>query len=316
MKLLPLLALLLAPAAAAQDPPDDPRALWLAENAVPVRSIAPLDPDDDFADLAPLVELIGDARVVGLGEQTHGDGATFHAKTRMVRFLHQVMGFDLLVWESGMFDCSRVEAALASGKPMREAWRSGVFPVWAASNEVQPLFDYVDATRTTDAPAELELGFETIDYLLQQDGMVSAGEHAEDDWRAAAEAIAELVAALQDPDGPCAALDARERSFAGRTLQNLGAVAEMGYWSGGGRSRAQGDALLNYALAREPAMADTLVWLARERYPERRLIVWAASSHLTYRSYGWGTESGQIPPDSPNALRSAHRPRRIWWNLS
>ena len=83
----------------------DPRAQWLREHAVAVRTIDPSLAEDDFADLRPLIGLIGDARVVGLGEPTHGDGAHFHAKTRLIRFLHEVMGFDVLVWESGMYDC-------------------------------------------------------------------------------------------------------------------------------------------------------------------------------------------------------------------
>ena len=67
---------------------------WLRKNAIPIRTIDPAD--DDFTDLMPLKQRIGDARIVQLGEQTHGDGATFHAKSRLIRFLHQHMGFDVL----------------------------------------------------------------------------------------------------------------------------------------------------------------------------------------------------------------------------
>ncbi len=52
--------------------------------------------DDDFSDLAPLAAAIGDARIVQLGETTHGDGAAFLAKVRLVKFLHQHHGFDVL----------------------------------------------------------------------------------------------------------------------------------------------------------------------------------------------------------------------------
>ena len=67
--------------ATAQEPATDPRVAWLTQHAVPMRTINPTD--EEFADLQPLKKLIGDARIVQLGEQTHGDGAAFEAKTRL-----------------------------------------------------------------------------------------------------------------------------------------------------------------------------------------------------------------------------------------
>jgi len=58
---------------------------WLLRNAVPIRSIDPTIPDDDFADLKPLVAAVGRSRMVVLGEQSHGDGATFLAKGRLIK---------------------------------------------------------------------------------------------------------------------------------------------------------------------------------------------------------------------------------------
>src|SRR6476646_1280732 len=84
-------------------PQREARVAWLKEHAVGLRSIDPAD--EDFADLEPLRKVIGDARIVQLGEQSHGDGATFHAKARLIKFLHQKMGFDVLAFESGLYDC-------------------------------------------------------------------------------------------------------------------------------------------------------------------------------------------------------------------
>lgn len=47
-------------------------------------------------DLGALDEAIGDSRVVLLGEQSHGDGAAFVAKTQIVEHLHRNLGFDVL----------------------------------------------------------------------------------------------------------------------------------------------------------------------------------------------------------------------------
>src|SRR5207248_6952503 len=67
--------------------PSDSRSDWLKKRALSVRSIDPAD--DDFTDLMPLRDFIGNARVVQLGEQSHGDGAAFLAKARLIRFLHE-----------------------------------------------------------------------------------------------------------------------------------------------------------------------------------------------------------------------------------
>lgn len=38
-----------------------------------------------------------------LGEMTHGDGATFKLKTEIVKYLHEELGFNVLILEDGMY---------------------------------------------------------------------------------------------------------------------------------------------------------------------------------------------------------------------
>ena len=51
-----------------------------------------------------LKEKISDKRIVFLGEATHYDGATFAARSEMVDFLIKEMGFEVILFEAGMFD--------------------------------------------------------------------------------------------------------------------------------------------------------------------------------------------------------------------
>lgn len=147
MKTWLLLALLLTP---------DEQVRWLAEHSVAVRSIDPAD--QDFSDLQPLKQAIGKARVVQLGEATHGDGATFLAKSRLIRFLHQEMGFDVLAWEAGFFDMKLVDAALRTGQTPADAANLGLYGIWKV-NEVARTFHYVQGSLTTDRPI-LTVGFD------------------------------------------------------------------------------------------------------------------------------------------------------------
>ena len=141
MKTWFLLALLAAP--------DPEQVRWLTEHSVAVRSLDPAD--EDFSDLKPLAQAIGKARVVQLGEATHGDGATFLAKGRLIRFLHQEMGFDVLAWEAGFFDVKLVDSALRSGQTAAEAANRGLYRIWKVK-EVGPTLDYVRGSLVTDRP--------------------------------------------------------------------------------------------------------------------------------------------------------------------
>lgn len=138
--------------ALARDTPEDIRS-WLARHARPVRTLDPAD--DDFSDLAPLEDAIGQARVVQLGEPSHGAGSSFSAKVRLIKFLHRRMGFDVVAWESGFYDLIHVQAALQAGEDPVAAAQLGILRIWSASRECRPLFDYARTTRTSPRPLQM-----------------------------------------------------------------------------------------------------------------------------------------------------------------
>src|SRR5262245_43857947 len=132
---------------------DERRAASLKAAAVGVRTIDP--DDDDFSDLMPILPALEGVDVVALGEPSHGDGAAFLAKTRLVRFLHRHAGFDVLAFESGLFDCELANAAMRSSMPAEEALARGVFPIWAASGHLKPLARFVRSTQGTTRPIDV-----------------------------------------------------------------------------------------------------------------------------------------------------------------
>ncbi len=298
------------------------RVAWLKEHAIALRSIDPAD--EDFSDLEPLRKAINEARIVQLGEQSHGDGATFHAKARLIKFLHQKMGFDVLAFESGLYDCRKAWELLRAGTAPYEAFQHGVFGIWTASEQVQPVIDYLGKTVKSDRPLEL-CGFD-----CQFTGQASA-THLQSDVKALLKrldpgvidapteaALFEALAALPTRAKAADRAASEKRIQAVAELGRVLAAAqpseelsknELSFWRQyaaslaveATRAEAGGEPMdievqKKSGSQRDEQMAKNLIWLAREAYPDRKIIVWAASFHLM-RNPASIQQSGNIPAD-------------------
>lgn len=108
-------ALLLAAALrhrAVVPPADPPPPLWFAQHAAPLRTTEP-SPDD--SDLAPILPLIGDARVVALGDATHGTHELYTLKLRLVPYLVAHAGFRTVALE-GPYDLEKLDTFVKTGE--------------------------------------------------------------------------------------------------------------------------------------------------------------------------------------------------------
>ena len=99
-----LIACLAAPAwaqspGAAPAPVPDAVVAWVRAHAVPLAGADPALPDDDLDALAPV---LGDARVVGVGEGTHGTREFFQFRDRLVRWLAARGELDAVLWETAL----------------------------------------------------------------------------------------------------------------------------------------------------------------------------------------------------------------------
>lgn len=81
----------------------------------PFVDLATLQPDGDLADLEPLAGLIGDTRVVALGESTHYGHEFYQLRHRLTRFLVERLGFTALAFESGFSEGWRVDEWIQGG---------------------------------------------------------------------------------------------------------------------------------------------------------------------------------------------------------
>lgn len=123
---------------------------FLEENVVPIKSIDPSN--KDFQDLQFLKAELKAVEMVMLGEQGHGDGSTLLAKTRLIKFLHEQMGYNVIAFESGLADAYRVWNAIQDGADSLAVFDLGIFPVWVKSVQAENLFKYILAQSKTNTP--------------------------------------------------------------------------------------------------------------------------------------------------------------------
>jgi erythromycin esterase len=288
--------------------PNDPRVQWLKRNAGVVRTIDPAD--TDYNDLKALGDAIGDARVVLLGEGRHVSANTVTARSRFIQFLHQEMGFDVLVWESGLYSVAKSWERMGEGEDAFTAMRRSVFGMWTGIEEAQPLIAYIDRHARSDSPLEiagldsqltgtasrdfliadlkayvLKIGGDTT--LLSEAGLFDAalrsltrveGTNPPEPW------FEDSVAVLQRQIQALAPGDA-EASFWMHVLD--GVRLDAASWREV-KVTARTDEQKERAnwrgyIERDVQMARNLIWLAQERYAGRKLIVWAATMHINYR---------------------------------
>jgi erythromycin esterase len=273
----------------------DPRVRSLSDHMLRWNS---LDPEsDDLADLRPLGKFLKGVRIILLGEASHFDGTDFLAKTRLIKFLHTELGFDVLAFEAGIYQMRLAWQAFQTGVDPQEAFSKGAFWMWARSAQVEPLVRYIARSLKTDRPLEIsgvdnqifsaELPQNLRDFLKGKDIATSFADPASHE----SEILAAVVGG-QSPKGSGALLDSAIKvGF----LESLGQLANrIGQLEPGREASFWRQVLANVAqharrrlgllgqpgtAPRDRQMAENLIWMAKDYYPGRKIIVWCHSGH-------------------------------------
>ena len=252
----------------------------------------------NYSDLQFLKKIIerDSVKVIMLGEQTLGDGSTFLAKSRLIKFLHKEAGFDVLAFESGLFDCTYAWDEIKRSGKYAEGIRNAVFPMWVNSNECEELINYLQSTLGTSKPMELSgfdsqlTGYESCQLLIEEFFRNNL------DFLTQGEKNLFVKIARLDEEIKTGKDKTYNNTVLDKISLNLDSLSKINskfeYWKlviDGVRIGYNEYLAMKFTEgeytdpeiinARDIQMGKNLVWLLNNKYKNRKVIVWAASFH-------------------------------------
>lgn len=264
-------------------PTDEVVRSYLDAHALPIATDDPTAPGDD---LAPVVALAGRARIVAIGEVTHGSREIFRLRHRLTAALLEREGGVFGV-EAGYAECRAIEAYIQGGPGEPTKLLRGLVTDYMMTEEWSALIQWMRAHNAD--PKKPKIHFEGFDVV----SFTSVGVVVEAAKKAIPARASELEAALAplskfDADGTFAEQPADVRARAVQAIADLrGPLAAL----------PDGAILVHHLdvleqatrvfvdrFRRDPAMAANVDWLLA-RYPKERVILSMHDSHANRHGF-------------------------------
>ncbi len=299
--------------AAAKATPDSV-ARWLASHAIRLRAV---EAGNGFDDMQPLKQLVGAARVVALGEATHGTREFFQLKHRMLEFLVTEMGFTVFGIEATMPEAFAINDYLLTGNGDPARALAGLY-YWAwNTEEVLGMITWMRQYNADPGHAKKVkfYGFDMTSVSLAAKVTLAYLRQVDPEQATVAEpALARLANQITEDAGVPVAeqavastairdvlerFDANQSAYVGKTSEHEWAVAR------------QHASLVSQNLAmrrgprvfvRDSSMAANIQWILDHEGPGTKMVVWAHNGHVS---------TGATSEGMGNHLRTAFGPDMV-----
>ena len=277
---------------------------YVQAQAKPIRSLD-LNYGDD-SDLAFLGPLLRGRRVVALGESGHGVAEFSQAKIRLIKYLHEQQGYDVLAFESSLLGCFLANEQVGQ-LDAKGFMQNSIFGVWSTEDVIK-LFAYIQGTRATAHPlllagfdVQLSSNAETLarpglfqEVVGKVDPVYAQQVHDLDVAFLLNFATPEYLKAngtdLQAKyQALTAFLDAHmaqlQAAYPDRSLLPL--AVRQAAWGTGAHLRDLIDVLVIHDTAsgleeRDAGMATNVGQLLETFYPDKKLLIWAHNGHIAH----------------------------------
>lgn len=283
----------------ADKPPPREVTEWLRANAI---SLATPEAGHGIDDLRALKQIVGKARVVALGEATHGTREFFQLKHRILEFLATEMGFTVFAIEASYPDTLVIDDYVLNGRgDPTDALAAIRFWTW----DTEEVLDQIQWMRryNEDPSHQAKLEFQGFDMQSPSGAVQRAVEYLEKVDPAFARKVAPIVAPLDNdfdvetyPQLPGARLAMVREGLVG-ILKRLGDRKESyqqragtGEWAVAimsAKVAIQGE---EYARTRsygfrDRSMAENIKALLDQRPSYTRMVVWAHNGHVAKEKF-------------------------------
>jgi len=264
----------------------------LRARAIPVKTVMA---GAGFDDLAALDQIIGDARIVALGEATHGTAEFFRMKHRLFEYLVEKKGFTVFAFEDHWPDLEIVDRYIKTGEgDAARALRAMYHWVWR-TQEVRDLIEWMRAYNSVPGRRK-RLSFTGFDMQIPQAaancvidaftrlgaseaesirrryaGMLSKNPLSEDEKAKLTTDVADALKFVESHrEGLLQVLTPAEY----RRVRQCAVVVVQGSFTGV-KSEAE------YGNARDRAMAENVKWLADDAFADEKIVLWAHNLHIS-----------------------------------
>ncbi len=182
----------------------DPGAAWVKANAIPLRTS---EAGNGFDDLKGLDAIIGDARIVALGEPTHGTREAFQLKHRLLEYLVENKGFTIFSIEANMPESYALNDYVVHGKGDPEKLIAGMYFWTWRTEEVLAMVQWMRAWNERNPPSTGKPRLEFTGFDMQTPDVAWSiansyiAAHAPDLAQASAPLLSRVKAAAQSAQG-------------------------------------------------------------------------------------------------------------------